>query len=316
VIQLAPLARRHGLGPVVPATWPKLPHLDLAEGTALDERVAIIVSPFRAACRQRRLVHGWSCRRQIGLLPQDPRPMAYDPIRSGLRLWRDQRFARSSKPFCRGGRGELSDGILPQLSWLAPDRSGVTSRRSLLRQAGGGRSGCRGRLVLACAPVDWTQLKRAVGQLGCQAVAVAQAERPAQADGQADPPVIVDLHDGHGFDLSGHVGKDDRKVASAERNIYSYTCPVQLQLQLQPAMEGSLGLTRFLTGNTPTVRARFSDTGASFTSSADMDRTYLGLELGLDLASRAGATLRATGFSQLGDDTEHYGASLALSLAL
>ena len=46
-----------------------------------------------------------------------------------------------------------------------------------------------------------------------------------------------------------------------------------------------------------------------------MDRTYLDLELGVDLASQAGATLRATGFSQLGDDTEHYGASLALAVA-
>ena len=57
VIQLAPLARGQGLRPVMPAARPKLPHLDLTEGTALDEREPVIASPFGTALGRRRLVH-------------------------------------------------------------------------------------------------------------------------------------------------------------------------------------------------------------------------------------------------------------------
>ena len=107
----------------MPAARPKLPHLDLTERTALDEREAIIASPFGTALGRRRLVHGRRCRRQVRFLPQYPGLTAHDRLRSGLRLRRDHRLARSAKPLGRGGRCELGNGILPRPSRLAPGRA-------------------------------------------------------------------------------------------------------------------------------------------------------------------------------------------------
>jgi uncharacterized protein with beta-barrel porin domain len=77
--------------------------------------------------------------------------------------------------------------------------------------------------------------------------------------------------------------------------------------------QASVGVTHFLTDNAPTAEAEFADGSDGFSARSDLDRTYLDLELGVDLASAGGVGLRATG--QLGQDTERYGGALKLTMA-
>src|SRR5215218_695266 len=145
VIQLAPLAHGQGLRPVIPATRPELPHLDLTERTAFDEREPTIALPFGTALGRRRLVHDRCRGRQVCFLAQYPGLTTHDRLRSGLRLRRDQRLLR-------GGGCKLGNSALPRPSRLAPGGHGITRGRNLLRPVDGGRRRCIGRLILTRVP--------------------------------------------------------------------------------------------------------------------------------------------------------------------
>ena len=124
-------------------------------------------------------------------------------------------------------------------------------------------------------------------------------------------------------------GVDENGASAADLDVQSRS---ETFLSLHPSVEvsrsfvvhegwsltprASIGLTRFLTDNSPTARARFADTagGETFSATSDMDQTYLDLAVGVEVASR-GVAVRATGFGQLGENTEGYGGSLGLALS-
>lgn len=75
----------------------------------------------------------------------------------------------------------------------------------------------------------------------------------------------------------------------------------------------SVGLTQFIAGDDPKATAHFAGaSGGSFSSTSDLDRTYVDLGLGFDVAGDSGVELRANGFSQIGTDTVGYGGALNL----
>jgi hypothetical protein len=198
MIQLALLARRQGLRSVMSSARAKLAHLDVTERTALNEREPTIASPFGTALGRRRLVHDRYRGRQVCLLAQDPGLTAYDRLRSGLRLRRDRHLGWSAMLLRRGGRYNISNGTLPRPAPLAFGQYGFTGEYSVIPLTSG---------TLDLAPDNRLQHKSTVGQLGREPVATAQAKGLAQAGGQADPPIIVELHRGHGFVLSGILGR-------------------------------------------------------------------------------------------------------------
>ncbi len=77
----------------------------------------------------------------------------------------------------------------------------------------------------------------------------------------------------------------------------------------------SLGMTAFLTNNSPTATASFVGTsGSSFSSVSDLDRTYADLEIGVDVLTAYNVNIQALGAGRLSGNTQTYGGGLKASL--
>ena len=128
--------------------------------------------------------------------------------------------------------------------------------------------------------------------------------------------VRTDGVDESGAGAAGLVVEDDR----------------QTYIALQPAIEVggefttddgyllrprvSIGLTRFLKDPSPTAQARFATApaGSSFATSSDVDRTWVDLEVGVDVLSTNGVNVGLSGFTQLAEDAYHLGGALRLTV--
>jgi uncharacterized protein with beta-barrel porin domain len=106
----------------------------------------------------------------------------------------------------------------------------------------------------------------------------------------------------------------------------------QTYIALQPALEvggeftaddgyllrprASIGLTHFLKDPSPTAQGRFATApaGPAFAATSDVERTWLDLEVGVDVLSTRGINVGLSGFSQLADNAYHVGGALRLTI--
>lgn len=75
----------------------------------------------------------------------------------------------------------------------------------------------------------------------------------------------------------------------------------------------SVGVTQFLTNESPSITASFIDDPAgsgSFNTETELDRTYLDLELGVSVFTLHNVTISAVGVGRLSSNTQSYGGGL------
>jgi outer membrane autotransporter protein len=78
-----------------------------------------------------------------------------------------------------------------------------------------------------------------------------------------------------------------------------------------------LGVTQFLSGGDPEIAARLEGAPvgvAPFVVKQDFDQTYLDVEVGVDVLTKGGATVRAGYLGQFSDHTDSHGVMLKVSL--
>ncbi len=106
----------------------------------------------------------------------------------------------------------------------------------------------------------------------------------------------------------------------------------QTYIAVQPALEvggefatdggyllrprASIGLTHFLKDPSPTAQARFATApaGPAFAATSDVERTWLDLEVGVDVLSTRGINVGLSGFTQLADNAYQLGGALRLTI--
>ena len=106
----------------------------------------------------------------------------------------------------------------------------------------------------------------------------------------------------------------------------------QTYIAVQPALEvggefataggyllrprASIGLTHFLKDPSPTAQARFATApaGPAFAATSDVERTWLDLEVGVDVLSTRGINVGLSGFTQLADNAYQLGGALRLTV--
>ena len=106
----------------------------------------------------------------------------------------------------------------------------------------------------------------------------------------------------------------------------------QTYIAVQPALEvggefatsggyllrprASIGLTHFLKDPSPTAQARFATApaGPAFAATSDVERTWLDLEVEVDVLSTRGINVGLSGFTQLADNAYQLGGALRLTV--